>query len=158
MTGPTSVLASAGSRTCSASTAAASAVAELRVDGVGHDHPAGGRALLARVAHRRVGDRGGGPVQVGVGQHDRRVLAAHLGLHPAAALRPPERLMSRPTSDEPVKETAATPGWSISGPAVVGAAEHDLEHIARQERPEDLAQRSAVAAAALDGFRIVALP
>ena len=118
MTGPTSVLSLAGSSTWSASIAAGEAVAELRVDRVLDDDPARRGALLAGVPHGGVRDGRGGPVQVGVGQDDGRVLAAHLGLHPAAALGRPSADL-RPTSDEPVKEMAATPGWSISAPAVV---------------------------------------
>jgi hypothetical protein len=45
-----------------------------------HDGPAGGGALLAGVAHGRPGHDGRRPLRVGVGQHDRGVEAAHLGL------------------------------------------------------------------------------
>ena len=62
------------------------AVAELRVDRALDDDPAGGGALLPGIAHRRVGDRGRGAIQIGIGQDDRRVLPAHFRLHPAATV------------------------------------------------------------------------
>ena len=53
---------------------------EQRVgDPLVHEHAARGRALLAREAERRVGERGDGVVEVGVGVDDHAVLAAHLG-------------------------------------------------------------------------------
>ena len=76
------------------------------VDRVFHDGAAGGGALLAG------GEEGGvdhvldGRVEVGVGQHDGRVLAAHLELDAQAALARPRRAASAPISQEPVKETA----------------------------------------------------
>ena len=44
-----------------------------------HERAARGAALLAREAERRVGERGDGVVEVGVGVDDHAVLAAHLG-------------------------------------------------------------------------------
>ena len=51
------------------------------------DHPAGGRALLAGVAHRGRRDHAGCRLDVRVGQHHCRVLATHLALRSCAPLR-----------------------------------------------------------------------
>ena len=134
-------------------------VAELRINGVSHDHATGGRALLAGVAHGGVRDRGGGTVQVGVGQDDGRVLAAHLGLYPAATF-------GRTASDLAADLGGAGEGDGRDARMVdqracgCSAAEHDLKHIRREAGAEDgpPAASAVAAAAALDGLRIVALP
>ena len=66
--------------------------------------------------------------------------------------------MSRPTSDDPVKETAATPGWSTSGLAVSAPPSTTWNTSAGRNGPMISLSSSAVAAAALDGFSSVALP
>ena len=69
---------------------------ELVVDRVLHDGAAGGGAFLSGGEERgihHVLDRG---VEVGVGQHDGRVLAAHLELDAQPALR---RLLVQPVAD-----------------------------------------------------------
>ena len=48
------------------------------------EDPAGTRARLTREAEAAAGDDRGGGVEVGVGEHDDRVLAAELELHAAA--------------------------------------------------------------------------
>ena len=57
-------------------------VDDLVVDVAHDDEPAGGRALLARVAEGREHRAGHRLVGVGVGVDDQRVLAAHLGDDP----------------------------------------------------------------------------
>ena len=54
----------------------------LVVDGVDHDQPGQGRALLSRVPEGRADDDGDGLVEVGVGVDDEGVLAPHLGDDP----------------------------------------------------------------------------
>ncbi|MNE17071.1 hypothetical protein D3C80_1100400 [compost metagenome] len=55
---------------------------EAVVDAVLNDQAAGGRAALAGGEEAAVQGDGHGPLQVRVVQHDQRVLAAHLQLHP----------------------------------------------------------------------------
>ena len=94
---------------------------EQRVgDALVHEHAARRRALLAREAERRVGQRGDGVVEVGVGVDDHAVLAAHLGhdalevalaggqLRGACAGSP-----GRPRP-EPVNAIVCTPGCATS--------------------------------------------
>ncbi|MNZ78403.1 hypothetical protein D3C78_969720 [compost metagenome] len=59
---------------------------EGRVDSVGHDQAAGGGAALARGVEAALRRQFHGLVQVGVVEHDLRVLAAHFQLHLLAAL------------------------------------------------------------------------
>ena len=66
--------------------------------------------------------------------------------------------MSRPTADEPVNETAATPGLSISGRAVSAPPSTTWNTSAGRNGVMISLSSSAVAAAALDGFSSVALP
>ena len=54
-----------------------------------------------------------GPVEVGVGHDDERVLAAQLELHPLAGAVASSRTR-RPTAAEPVKDTARTSGRATS--------------------------------------------
>ena len=51
------------------------------MDAFGHDHAAAGRAALAGGEKAAVDGRAHGHVQVGIVQHHKRVLAAHLQLH-----------------------------------------------------------------------------
>ena len=64
-------------------------LAHGRVGGLLADHAAGGGALLPGVAHRGAGDDRRSGRGVGVGQHDRGVLAAHLALGGGAAAGQP---------------------------------------------------------------------
>ena len=88
ISGPTWQAWSSGSSTTIRATAS-QCLADGRVGGLLADHAAGGGALLPGVSHRGAGDdrRGGGGV--GVGQHDRGVLAAHLALGGGAAAGQP---------------------------------------------------------------------
>ena len=70
------------------------------------------RLALAREAHRR-DDAVDDPVLVGVGIDDGRALAAELERHRHDAVGR-RRMMSLPTSVEPVNESLRTPGWAES--------------------------------------------
>jgi hypothetical protein len=66
--------------------------------------------------------------------------------------------MSLPTGTEPVNETAATSGFSISGRAVPAPPSSTWKTPSGSSGAMISCSSSAVAAAALDGFRIVAFP
>ena len=80
----------------------------------------------------------------------------------SAWIRPPRaatrRAMSRPTGTEPVNDTAATSGFSISGRAASAPPSSTWKTPSGRTGAMISCSSSAVAAAALDGFRIVALP
>ena len=80
------------------------------------DHAAGGRALLAGVAHRGAGDDRRRRLEVGVGQHDGRVLAAHLALGRQRRARRPAEPPPRPGRGRPGERDRAEPGVARRAP------------------------------------------
>ena len=118
------------------------------------DHAAGGGALLAGVAHRRRRDHAGRRLDVGVGQHDRGVLAAHLALGGGAALGQLDRHRPGRPPLEPVNESAATSAWATSA-APVSPSPCTTSSTPSGSRPanSDSAAARRRPARARDGFR-----
>ena len=97
------------------------------------DDPAGGGALLAREAHGPCAHQGRGPIEVGIRQHQRRVLPTHLGLE---ARVPGRGRLSHPgTHRSRARETQGPyPGMSQQGFANGAAATmHHIEESRRQD-------------------------
>ena len=86
-------------------------VDEAVVDALRHDQARGGRAALAGREEGAVGGALDRDLQIGVVEHDERVLAAHLELHLLHRRRRRAACATlRPVATEPVNEIAATSG------------------------------------------------
>ena len=89
---------------------------ELRGHGFLDNDAAGGGAGLAGQSEARDGDEACGEIEIGIGEDDGWILAAHFHLGAGHALQPvADKSASRPCS-EPVKESAATFAFVASSP------------------------------------------
>ena len=121
-----------------------------------HEDAAGAGAGLAAERERRAGDDVGGDVEVGVGEHDDRVLAAELELQ--ARPRWAAAWIVRPIAVEPVNVTAAT---SVVGDEVGpgGEAVDDVEHaVGSPASTNASARRAPISGVIGDGLNTTALP
>ena len=113
ISGPQSRSASAGP-TCSAAKRCAEAREHLLVARALDQQPAARRAGLAGVLHDRVDEHRQRGVEVGVGEHDLRPLAAELQRHRAVPLGRLLRRPHAPVAGEPVNEMCSMPGCAAS--------------------------------------------
>ncbi len=104
-------------------------VEQLVVDRLLDDHPTGAGACLTAERERRPGDDVGGGVEVGVGEHDDRVLAAELELQSLAEVGGGVDLASDCGRSGERHRGDVGMGDEM-GPG--GEAVHDVEHAGRQ--------------------------
>ena len=124
-----------------------------------HEHAARRRALLAGARQRGDRDLLGGVVEVGVVEHDARVLAAELELHLDQPLGADHRQLASDLGRARERDAGDAAGARQARPVVAARAVHDVDHAGRQCRR---AAASAItwhdSGVSVDGLRTTVLP